>query len=393
MRVPLPPTRHRMAGAVRRLAAVTVIGLVIGGAAAASTVTRAAAAGAVRASRGALGAAQPIVLNTPDWSGKARFDSRRPAWYTDQSGVVHLQGAARLAMGGETDQVIGVLPPAARPPSEVLTIVHTFDGTYADLEIDPDGVIFFIVPSAPAVPDLGFVSFEGITFRRAGHSNPITANSANWTSSLLGHRPLAWYADQSGVVHLQGAAAQSHNSGAGANMIGTLPPQARPARAVFTVVATAGGTYADLAIQPNGQINLINPRPPAMTDYEAVSLESITYRPSAPSAQIMINKHNWNGRAGFESGRPGWYIDHSGVVHLQGAVRQTSTSGTGANQIGSLPPAARPTHTVFTIVHTFNGTYADLAVLPNGQIDLIDPRPPMVRDYTFVSLESITYRR
>jgi hypothetical protein len=35
---------------------------------------------------------------------------------------------------------------------------------------------------------------------------------------------------------------------------------------------------------------------------------------------------------------------------------------------------------VYTIVHTFNGTYADLAITPNGQIAVIDPRPPMVKD-------------
>ena len=39
------------------------------------------------------------------------------------------------------------------------------------------------------------------------------------------------------------------------------------------------------------------------------------------------------------------------------------------------------------------GTYADLAIEPSGQLALIDPRPPMVKDYSFVSLESITYRR
>jgi hypothetical protein len=48
---------------------------------------------------------------------------------------------------------------------------------------------------------------------------------------------------------------------------------------------------------------------------------------------------------------------------------------------------------VFTIVHTFNGTYADLAVGSNGQISVIAPRSPMVTDFTFVSLESVTYRR
>jgi hypothetical protein len=58
-----------------------------------------------------------------------------------------------------------------------------------------------------------------------------------------------------------------------------------------------------------------------------------------------------------------------------------------------LRPSQPPRHTVYTIVHTFNGTYADLSIAPNGQIALIDPRSPMVKDYTFVSLESIVYRR
>jgi len=43
--------------------------------------------------------------------------------------------------------------------------------------------------------------------------------------------------------------------------------------------------------------------------------------------------------------------------------------------------------------HTFNGTYADLGIEPNGQIDIIGPRPPAIQDFSFVSLEGITYRQ
>jgi hypothetical protein len=35
---------------------------------------------------------------------------------------------------------------------------------------------------------------------------------------------------------------------------------------------------------------------------------------------------------------------------------------------------------VLTIVHTFNGTYADIVIQTNGQILLIDPRPRAVTD-------------
>jgi hypothetical protein len=88
-----------------------------------------------------------------------------------------------------------------------------------------------------------------------------------------------------------------------------------------------------------------------------------------------------------------WYKDSSGVIHLQGAVRQTSVSGTSPNLVGTLPGTAAPQHNIFTIVHTFSGTYADVSITRTGQIHLLDPRPPMVKDYIFVSLEGITYRR
>lgn len=91
---------------------------------------------------------------------------------------------------------------------------------------------------------------------------------------------------------------------------------------------------------------------------------------------------------------PAWYTDSSGIVHLQGAAAQTSGSGSGANLIGTLPRAARPARAVYTIVSTFGGSYADLAIETDGTIRLIDPRSPAVKDYaTFVSLEAISYRR
>jgi len=59
--------------------------------------------------------------------------------------------------------------------------------------------------------------------------------------------------------------------------------------------------------------------------------------------------------------------------------------------IPDAPAVIRPDRTVYTIVHTFNGTYADLSIDPSGQVRVIDPRPPMGKDYSFVSLEGVTY--
>jgi hypothetical protein len=124
----------------------------------------------------------------------------------------------------------------------------------------------------------------------------------------------------------------------------------------------------------------------------AIAHAALTHTLAAPTA-ISVNTVNWSGRADFGSRSPRWYTDGSGIVHLQGAATQINNTGPGANLIGTLPLSARPNHNVFTIVHTFAGTYADLAIGTNGHIDLINPRPPAVKDYTFVSLEGITYRR
>jgi hypothetical protein len=222
---------------------------------------------------------------------------------------------------------------------------------------------------------------------------PIPVNTLNWSgSACCQSRAPAWYKDRSGVIHLQGAATQTNSTGPGANLIGTLPAAARPLANVFTIVHTASGTYTDLVVLTNGQIGLLDPRPPAVKDYSFVSLEGITYRPSLAGSAIPVNTLNWSGSACCQSRAPAWYKDRSGVIHLQGAATQTNSTGPGANLIGTLPPAARPLANVFTIVHTASGTYTDLVVLTNGQIGLLDPRPPAVKDYSFVSLEGITYR-
>jgi len=130
----------------------------------------------------------------------------------------------------------------------------------------------------------------------------------------------------------------------------------------------------------------------ALTSVAPLHAQSI---PVAPI--VSLNTLNWSANAGFGSASPGWYKEvglvDPDVVHLQGAVKQTSAIGLGANLIGVLPPAASPNRVVYSIVHTFNGTYADIAINPNGQIVLIDPKPPAVRDYSFVSLECITFQQ
>jgi hypothetical protein len=224
--------------------------------------------------------------------------------------------------------------------------------------------------------------------------NPVALNTANWSSNAgFGSTSPGWSVDSFGVVHLQGAARQTSSRGSFADLLGTVPPTAAPNREVYSIVHTFAGTYADLRISPNGQIHLISAAPPAVTDLSFVSLESISYPRFGPGATIAINSGNWSPSAGLGSVPSSYYEDPSGIVHLEGAARQLLAIGPNANLIGTLPPAATPMRAAYTIVHTRSGTYADLVIGTDGTIRVIDPRPPAVKDLSFVSLESITYQR
>jgi hypothetical protein len=81
-------------------------------------------------------------------------------------------------------------------------------------------------------------------------------------------------------VHLSGAVARTSATGANANVIGTIPePGARPSHNVHLITHTFSGTYADLVITPAGQIKIIDPRSPMVTDTSFVSLSGLSYQP------------------------------------------------------------------------------------------------------------------
>jgi hypothetical protein len=358
-----------------------------------------------------LTAFSPFYLNSNNWSpSEAGYGAGPPGWYKEAGlvdpDVVHLQGAVQqtstVSTGGVNPNLIGTLPPAACPDRVVYAIVHTFNGTYADLAINPDGQITLINPRPPAVQDYRFVSLECIIYEQfLPVPNLIELNKNNWSPNTeFGSSAPAWYLDGSSYVHLQGAATQTNPNpvpGSNPNLLGTILGPPAPNVFVYTIVHTQDGTYADVSINPGtGDIALINPRPPAVQDYSFVSLEGIIYSSiGVPPGPISLNIANWTGEAGYSSVAPAWNTDALGIVHLYGAAKQANPNpvpGSNPNLLGTLPAAASPTRSVYTIAHTFNGTFADLVINPDGTIVMIGARnPPFIQDYSFVSLDHITY--
>ena len=141
-----------------------------------------------------------------------------------------------------------------------------------------------------------------------------------------------------------------------------------------------------------------------------MSLEGISYDPLNPSdslhspSLIHLNAP-WSPDATFNTAIPAAYDDADGGVHLEGAVTWPANQPqpTGPTVIGTLPPGLEPLYNAYEIAHTNFGTYADVEITgtitseitpgapPPGQIIPIPPRPPAAQDYSFVSLEGISW--
>jgi hypothetical protein len=372
--------------------------------AAATAVALLAAAGPASAAP-AAGAEVPVIpiMLSADWSGSAGYGSGAPGWYVTTSlagpAVVHLQGAVTQVSttAVPSPDVIGLVPRAARPDRSVYEIVHTFDGTYADIDIDPTGNIILIPPRSPAVQDFSFVSLEGVSYEQSisAVNVPIPVNTPDWSSSA-GYdsvAPSAW-ADGSGFVHLQGALTQAQPPDPVYDplVLATLPPQFRPEADASVVAHSFNGTYARLIIDTSGQIILIGAQSPAVNDDSFVSLEGITFsQDGADAVPVAVNTAN------FATAPAGVFplsasMDPSGVVHLFGTVRQVSTTGGDLFLVGTVPSGYRPDRYVYVLVATFLGTYADAVVTPAGQIYLIYARAPLASNSATVSLDGLSYQ-
>jgi hypothetical protein len=344
-------------------------------------------------------AVTPITL-TADWSGNAQYGSGSPGWFVDTSlvdpAVVHLQGAVtQVSTTAAPDpNLIGTLPPAARPDRSVYELVHTFDGTYADIEIDQFGDIYLINPHSPAVQDYRFVSLEGVSYERSiSASNvPVPVNTPEWSANagLDSVAPSGWV-DGSGNVHLAGAATQLCSTNLCGEVIATLPPELRPNATVYVMAHTYDGTYTQLVIEPsNGEIAIVGTHYPAAVDYRFLSLEGITFSQSgSDSSPVAVNTANYADTPGVY--HPSADLDAWGVVHLYGAVYEHAAGG-DPDLVGTVPAFARPGRYVYELVSTELGTYADVVITPAGQINLIAPRSPLLTAFGLVSLEGISYQ-
>jgi hypothetical protein len=205
-----------------------------------------------------------------------------------------------------------------------------------------------------------------------GHANSAPARSATFTwhplkllhgwksasTRLVVTGTPAW-ALRDGVVYLRGAIKQP--KAAGSSTFAALPKDARPASVLYIQVFSRSDVPGILNIDSNGELEAYDGNAYAFT-----SLSGVSY-PAAPvklHAELLLN--GWqSSQSVYSTGGPSDVV-RKGVVYLSGSMHGGSTP-----LAFILPKAARPAHTLYISVYTFDGTNPGLIeIVRQGEVEV-----------------------
>lgn len=294
---------------------------------------------------------QPLSLQNGWQSEQGVYDSGDPAYCID-SGYVYLSGS--LAQPSNDNDLFAQLPQQARPASNTYLSVYTYGGTTGAVAIYTNGAMYAWGGKATS-----FTSLAGISWPIAalGTGQLLTPLENGWQSAGS-----QWatgdpsYHINDGVVHLSGSL---NGQAASSWYFATLPPAARPDHSQMIDVYTYQGTPGMLVVRNDGPIGAAQGQAVKYT-----SLAGVTYPAPGTAETPLTTLNGWQPGGSPEGHGPSYYISN-GVVYLDGAVLNT---GSTSEAFAVLPPAARPTHTLYLTVGTgyTNNYSAVLQINPDG---------------------------
>jgi hypothetical protein len=368
-------------------------GIVVGAAVASLAVAGTLAASAPTASAATARAVvtlgscswQPLSLLNGWQSEQSVYDSGNPSYCVTGDGMVYLSGS--LAQPGGGSDEVAVLPAAAAPASNLYLTVYTYGGTKGALFIGTDGEIL-AYSGAAGGDDTGFTSLAGISFPGTTVAQQPLTLVNGWQSAQseydTGNPSYSVTSDQ--VVHLSGSLNGSQITpglpglpGTGADSpteFAVLPSGVAPADCSSTETYTYGGVPGVLAYLPSGEMDAYATNVDGVyntASAEYTSLASISYPEAswAPDTQALTLNAGWS--ANVDSGCNTYTIVNPGYIVIDGVVYLSGDMSSDPLQDGTfatLPPAARPTHTLYL---TFNEGPADPASLeidPDGNMTI-----------------------
>jgi hypothetical protein len=192
--------------------------------------------------------------------------------------------------------------------------------------------------------------------------------------------------DKYNVVHFRGAITQSNGSTSTAFV---LPLKYRPNRIVYTPVTMLNGAFGRLIIETNGTVS-VQAAGAYSGAQQFTSLEGVTFSKAAAPLQYanIVLKNGWV-EYGNNAGKPAAALDTNNVVHLKGAMKQTS--GTIAFAF-TLAPTFRPNRDVYIHINTLLGRPGRVNIHKNGDV-YVQAAGTFDDAQAFTSLEGVSYSR
>jgi hypothetical protein len=214
------------------------------------------------------GIPQNALSLTNGWqSDQGLYGTGDPS-YSVSNGVAHLSGSLARPAGSpplfSNLWLATTLPPAAAPANNCFgSLTYTFDGG--------TGVIGTTPGNQLSASNAQYTSLAGISYP-VGTANWLTL--ANGTAENFNNVCLdPTFALSGNVVYLNGTADIPANS---RTVIGTLPPGARPAHALYMITSAGNLPYVTVRVDPSGGVAMVIPSNPAGGP-EFISLSGLSF--------------------------------------------------------------------------------------------------------------------
>jgi hypothetical protein len=311
------------------------------------------AAGAPAAHAGTGCTWAPISLVNGWHSEQGTYGTGDPSVCLENDGMVYLSGS--LAAPGGSNYQFGVLPVWDWPEHNLYFDVYTKDGSFGVLRIDTDGTMW-------AYGGLGrttqYTSLAGVSYPGPAVPQTDLQLEDGWQSADLqlatGDPAISI---TGGIVHLSGSLTHpAAPPSTGDYFAAALPPEAVPPMDTDLFATTGyafGGQMQEVSIADGSIFGPLNS--------EYTSLAGINY-PVTPAAwQPLLPLLNGHPDFGFNG--PSWYLSGN-VVYLDGMVDLPP----GFNgEVAVLPPAERPSHTLYMLAYANAQNISGYAQLTIGQ--------------------------
>ena len=290
--------------------------------------------------------------------------------YTKTSaGVVMLKGLVEKSTPITSGDVIGILPPSARPTDILIYQTSTSSNVSSRVDIYPNGEIRVNVGSA------AWVSLEGITFiptatSLARSSLTPTNGWANYGGSFA---DASYVRDSLGRVHTQGLIRYGTIAD-GTQLVNNM--QSNALTAEYLHLPARSTTTSGIGIDPSSGIVA---KGVGTNGY--LSLQSMYYSAGSGSWTNLSLQNGWIAYGGFSS--PQYTKGSDNIVKLKGLIKGGAT-GNGV-VVTNLPAGYRPKERTLLAGLCNPQVWCRTDVLPNGNVEL------HLSNSGWTSLDNITF--